>query len=488
LADAGQDQHGQDQRGQDQHGQNQHGQNQHGQNQHGQDQPAGRLRARPGNLLTRLRSPQDAEIVRLAVPAFGALVAEPLFLLADSAIVGRLGTVPLGGLGVASQVLSTLVGISIFLAYATTAAVARQLGAGNQRAAIRHGIDGLWLAAGIGLAVLALGWPLAPRLVAAFGGTAAVSHQAVTYLRISLLGAPAMLAVLAGTGVLRGLQDTRTPLAVAVVANAANIALNATFVLGLHWGIAGSAWGTLIAQTGTAAAYLIVVARGARRAGVSLRPDRGGITTAAFTGASLVLRTLALQAVLVLMTAIAARDSNAAIAASQVAMRVWNLFVFALDAIAIAAQAITGRYLGAGDVAGARAANGRMIAWGAAYGTLFSLLLLALRPALPGLFGVAPDVRSLLLAVLFVVIAQQPIAGVVFVLDGVLIGAGDQDYLALAGLATLAVFGGAATIAVRTGTGLVGLWLAYAVWMLARFATLTLRSRTSRWLVTGAVR
>lgn len=438
--------------------------------------------------LTRLRSPHDAEILRLALPAFGALVAEPLFLLADSAIVGRLGTVPLGGLGVASQALTTLVGISIFLAYGTTAAVARQLGAGNRAAAIRQGIDGLWLAAAIGVVVLAAGWPLAPPVVAAFGGTAAVSHQAVIYLRISLLGAPWMLAVLAGTGVLRGLQDTRTPLVVAVAANAVNIALNATFVLGLGWGIAGSAWGTVIAQTAAGCAYLLVVARGARRDGIGLRPDGAGIRTAALTGASLVLRTLALQAVLVLMTAIAARQSDAAIAAHQVAMRIWNLFVLALDAIAIAAQAITGRYLGAGEVAGARAATERMIGWGAAYGTLFSVVLLAARPALPGLFGVSPAVRNLLLAVLLVVIAQQPIAGVVFVLDGVLIGAGDQDYLAVAGLVTLAAFGIAAVVVVSTGAGLVGLWLAYTAWMLARFATLTLRARGSRWLVTGAVR
>jgi putative MATE family efflux protein len=443
---------------------------------------------RRARLLAKLRSPHDAEIVRLAVPAFGALVAEPLFLLADSAIVGRLGTVPLGGLGVASQVLATLVGVSIFLAYGTTAAVSRQLGAGRREAAIRHGIDGLWLAAAIGAVVLAAGWPLSPRIVAAFGATAAVSHQAVSYLRISLLGAPAMLAVLAGTGVLRGLQDTRTPLLVAVVANAVNIVLNATFVLVLHWGIAGSAWGTFVAQTGAGAAYLFAVGRGARRAGIALRPSRRGVTTAAIAGAALVLRTLALQAVLVLMTAIAARQSDAAIAASQVAMRVWNLFVYALDAIAIAAQAITGRYLGAGDVPGARAATRRMIGWGAVYGVIFSLLLLALRPAIPGLFGVTPAVRSLLLAVLLVIIVQQPVAGVVFVLDGVLIGAGDQDYLALAGLATLAVFGAAAAAVVGAGGGLVALWLAYAAWMLARFATLTLRSRTSRWLVTGAVR
>jgi putative MATE family efflux protein len=434
------------------------------------------------------RSPHDAEILRLAVPAFGALVAEPLFLLADSAIVGRLGTVPLGGLGVASQALTTLVGVSIFLAYGTTAAVSRQLGAGRRDAAIRHGIDGLWLATAIGLVVLAAGWPLAGHIVAAFGGTPAVSQQAAIYLRISLLGAPAMLVVLAGTGVLRGLQDTRTPLIVAVGANAINIALNATLVLGMHWGIAGSAWGTFLAQTCAGVTYLVVVSRGARRAGIGLRPDRRGITRAAFAGASLVLRTLALQAVLVLMTAIAARQSDAAIAASQVAMRIWSLFVFALDAIAIAAQAITGRCLGAGDTAGARAATRRMVGWGAAYGTLFSVLLLASLPMLPALFGVTPTVRHLLLAVLVVIVLQQPAAGVVFVLDGVLIGAGDQDYLAVAGLAALAVFGAAAAIVVATGSGLVALYLAYTAWMLARFATLTLRSHGERWLITGAVR
>jgi putative MATE family efflux protein len=444
-------------------------------------------RGRAGRLRAAARSPQDAEILRLAVPAFGALVAEPLFLLADSAIVGRIGTVPLGGLGVASQAISTIVGIAIFLAYGTTAAVARQLGAGNQRAAIRQGIDGLWLAAVIGAVVLAAGWPLSPAIAGAFGGSAAVTAQAAIYLRISLLGAPAMLAVLAGTGVLRGLQDTATPLSVAVAANVVNIILNATFVLGLHWGIAGSAWGTVIAQNAAALAYLAVVGRGARRAGVSFTPDRPGVRAAAFAGGSLVMRTLALQATLVIVTAIAARQGNAAIAANQVAFRIWNLLALALDAIAIAGQAITGRHLGGGDVAAARAATNRMIAWGAAYGVTFGLAVLAVRPFLPGLFDVAPDVRRLLLAVLFIVAAVQPVSGVVFVLDGVLIGAGDQNYLALAGLGTLAVFGVAVTVLVP-GRGLIALWVAFTAWMLARLVTLALRARSSRWLVTGAVR
>jgi len=430
----------------------------------------------------------DREILRLAVPAFGALVAEPLFLLADSAIVGRLGTAPLGSLGVASQALTTLVSISIFLAYGTTAAVARQLGAGQPQAAIRQGIAGLWLAVGIGLFVLAAGWPAAPAIVHAFGGSPGVSHGAIIYLRISLLGAPSMLLVLAGTGVLRGLQDTRSPLAVAVGANVLNVALNATLVLGLHWGIAGSAWGTAGAQSAAAAVYLTVVGRGARRAGVGLRPDLPGVRAAATAGAALVVRTLALQAVLVATTAVAARQGDAAIAAHQIAARLWTLLAFALDAIAIAGQVIIGRFLGAGDIAGAKAATRRMTRWGAICGAVFCGVVLAARPLIPGLFGATAPVRALLLAVLVVVALQQPAAGVVFVLDGVLIGAGDQRYLAMAGLVALAAFTPTVALVWAARGGLVALWLAYSLWLAARFCTLTLRARGSAWLVTGAVR
>jgi MATE family, multidrug efflux pump len=336
--------------------------------------------------------------------------------------------------------------------------------------------------------VLAVGWPLAPQIVHVFGASPAVSSGAVTYLRISLFGAPSMLMVLAGTGVLRGLQDTRTPLLVSVAAFTLNTGLNATFVLGLHFGLAGSATGTVIAQSAGAAWYLAVVTRGARRAGVSLGMDRAGLRAAARAAAGLFVRTLALQAVLVITTAVAARQGDAAIAAHQLAFRLWNLLALALDAIAIAGQAITGRCLGAGDVPGARAATNRMIGWGAVYGVVFGLALLAVRPLLPALFDAAPAVRALLLAVLLVVAAQQPVAGVVFVLDGVLIGAGDQRYLAVAGVLALAVFGPAAWLVHAQHRGLLALWLAYSLWMLIRFVTLVLRAWGSRWLVTGAVR
>lgn len=430
----------------------------------------------------------DREIVRLAVPAFGALVTEPLFLLADSAIVGRLGTAALGSLGVASQVLTTLVSMSIFLAYGTTAAVARQLGAGNTREAIRQGVDGLWLAAGIGLVVLAAGWPFAPAIAGLFGGSPGVAHGAVTYLRISLFGAPSMLLVLAGTGTLRGLQDTRTPLVIAVAANSLNVTLNAVFVLGLGFGIAGSAWGTLAAQSAGAAVYLAVVARGARHAGVRFRPDLSGLRASATAAAALLVRTLALHAVLVVTTAIAARQGDAAIAAHQIAARIWTLLAFALDAIAIAGQVIVGRYLGAGDAEGARAATRRMVGWGTAYGIVFTVTLLAVRPLVPALFAATAPVHSLLLAVLVVVALQQPVAGVVFVLDGVLIGAADQRYLAVAGLISLAIFLPAAALVWVSHSGLLALWLAYSLWLVARFCTLSIRARGSGWLVTGAVR
>lgn len=430
----------------------------------------------------------DREIVRLAVPAFGALVTEPLFLLADSAIVGRLGTAALGSLGVASQVLTTLVSMSIFLAYGTTAAVARQLGAGNTREAIRQGVDGLWLAAGIGLVVLAAGWPLAPAIAGLFGGSPGVAHGAVTYLRISLFGAPSMLLVLAGTGTLRGLQDTRTPLVIAVAANSLNVTLNAVFVLGLGFGIAGSAWGTLAAQSAGAAVYLAVVARGARHAGARFRPDLSGLRASATAAAALLVRTLALHAVLVVTTAIAARQGDAAIAAHQIAARIWTLLAFALDAIAIAGQVIVGRYLGAGDAEGARAATRRMVGWGTAYGIVFTVTLLAVRPLVPALFAATAPVHSLLLAVLVVVALQQPVAGVVFVLDGVLIGAADQRYLAVAGLISLAIFLPAAALVWVSHSGLLALWLAYSLWLVARFCTLSIRARGSGWLVTGAVR
>ncbi|MEV6167747.1 MATE family efflux transporter [Streptomyces sp. NPDC051954] len=434
------------------------------------------------------RRQHDREIVALAVPAFGALVAEPLFVIVDSAIVGHLGTAQLAGLGVASALLMTAVSIFVFLAYATTAAVARRVGAGDLQAAIRQGIDGIWLALLLGAAVVAVVLPTAPALVDLFGASHTAAPYAITYLRISALGIPAMLIVLAATGVLRGLQDTKTPLYVAIAGFVANGVLNVGLVYGADLGIAGSAWGTVIAQFGMAAAYLVVVVRGARSHGASLRPDIAGIRASAQAGVPLLVRTLSLRAVLMIATGVAARLGDADIAAHQIILSLWSLLAFAMDAIAIAGQAIIGRYLGAGDTEGARAACRRMVEWGIATGVVLGLLVVVARPLFLPLFTSDSAVTDVALPALLMVALCQPICGIVFVLDGVLMGAGDGPYLARAMVLTLVVFTPVALLVPVLGGGLTALWAAMTLMMAVRMLTLWLRTRSGRWIVTGATR
>jgi putative MATE family efflux protein len=429
----------------------------------------------------------DREILRLAVPAFLALVAEPLFLLADSAIVGHLGTTSLAGLGIAGAVLSTLISVCIFLAYGTTAAVARRIGAGDLRGALVQGIDGVWLAAAIGVVTTGLGLPLTPWLVGLFGPSRAVAGEAETYLRIGVVGAVPLLLMLATTGILRGLQDTRTPLVVAVAGNLANVALNLWLVYGLDLGIAGSALGTVLAQSASALALVVVVIRAARRHGAPLRPSVAGVRGAGSAGIPLLLRTLTLRAALLVMTYGATTLGDADLAAMQVAMTIWTFLAFALDAIAIAAQAITGRYLGAGDADGTRAITRRMVRWGVLGGIVTGLLLAATASWLGPLFTRDAGVQDLLVPVLLVAALSQPLAGVVFVLDGVLIGAGDGRYLAQVGLLVLVAFAPAAWLAVTVGGALVWLWVAFCLaFMGGRAVVLVTRARRDAWMRLGA--
>ncbi|MER7579917.1 MATE family efflux transporter [Kitasatospora sp. NPDC097691] len=437
---------------------------------------------------TPSRRRHDREILALAVPAFGALVAEPLFLMADSAIVGHLGTARLAGVGVASAALTTATGVFVFLAYATTAAVARRIGAGDRRGAVQQGIDGIWLALGLAVPVVLSTLLVAPWVADVLGASPTAAPYAVTYLRISSLGIPAMLMVLAATGVLRGLQDTRTPLLVAVAGFTANIGLNAGLVYGAGLGVAGSAWGTVLAQTGMAAVYLVVVVRGARRERASLRPDAAGIRACAKAGGPLLIRTISLRAVLMIATAVAARLGDEQVAAHQITMTLFSFLAFALDAIAIAGQAIIGRYLGASDVPGAKAATRRMVEWGIGSGVVLGLLVVAARPLYVPLFTPDPAVQAQLDTALLLLALSQPVSGLVFVLDGVLMGAGDGPYLARAALATLAVFVPAAFAVPATGAGLAGLWWAMNLFMLVRAGFLVWRARGGEWLVTGAVR
>ena len=390
--------------------------------------------------------------------------------------------------------LLTAAGVFVFLAYGTTSVVARQFGAGSRRGAIEVGVGGIWLAAGLGaLAAIVVGLGARP-LAQAFGSSPAALDEAVVYLRISALGLPAMLLVLAATGILRGLQDTRTPLIVSAIGFGANAVLSIALVLGVGMGIGGAAWGTVIAQWGMAFALLAVILRQGRGAGASLRPHVGRVMAAALDGVPLLVRTLALRAIILLTVATAAAFGDVPLDAYQVTTTIWSLLVFALDALAIAGQALTGAQLGSGDAAGARAATALMVRWGIWGGVVLGLGLLALHRVLPALFTDDPAVRSAIAAGLVVVALCQPLSGYVFVVDGVLIGAGDGRWLA--GSMTLVLLAYVPVVLLARAVGgdhgpeaaVVTLWLAFTAFMVLRGACMAWRIRGDAWAVTGATR
>jgi putative MATE family efflux protein len=383
-------------------------------------------------------------------------------------------------------VLGVLTGLCIFLAYGTTGTVARRLGAGNRQAALAGGLDGLLLAVGLGVLLCAALELALPVVIGAYGASPEVSAAATSYLRIAAFNLPSILLLLAGTGVLRGLQDTRTPLYVAVATNLANIGLNFTFVYGLGLGIAGSALGTLVAQTAAALFVAVIVIRGARREHALLRFRPGGILAAARSGVWLVARTATLQAAITLTTFVAATGGAVALASHQIVNSLWTLLAFALDAIAIAGQAIIGRALGAGQVRLGRAMTRRMVGWGVLCGVVFGVLVTVTRPLYVGLFTPDEDVQRLVGRTLLVVAVVTPIAGVVFVLDGVLIGAGDGRYLALAGLLALLAYLPMALTVNSLHAGLIWLWIAYGGFITARMLTLLVRARGDAWARVGA--
>lgn len=437
------------------------------------------------------RAVVDRDILRLAIPSLGALVAEPLFVMVDSGFVARVSTTALAGLGLASTVLTTVVGLSVFLAYSTTAAVARAFGAGRRREAIARGVDACWLALGIGGGCLVVLVALGRPVLSLFGPSPEVLDQAVVYLRISAIGLPAMLSVQAATGLVRGLQNARLPLVVAIGGAVLNIPLNGLLIMGLHLGIAGSAIGTVVCQWLMASVLLVVIARSARRDGVGLAPQLRSVASAGRESIPMFVRTVSLRLVLIVTVLIATGLGEVQLAAHQLASTVFNLLALALDALAIAGQALVGRYLGAADTDTVHAVTRRLITWGVGGGVVVGFVLLAASYVVPGLFTPDPAVQANLRAALWVLVIAQPLAGYVFVLDGVLMGAGDAPYLARAGMITAAaVMPGAALVAwwhPAGPLGLAALWAACnLVFMIARAVALGIRVRGNAWMRTGA--
>lgn len=428
----------------------------------------------------------DRDILRLALPALGALIAEPIFLLTDTAMVGHLGADALGSLAIASTILQTVLGLMIFLAYATTPRVAKRMGAGDTRGAVGAGFDGIWLALVTSVLLLVAGLPLLSTAIAAFGPGAAVAAGAQTYLAISWWGLPFMLVVIAATGLLRGLQDTRTPLVVAAVGCIANIGLNALFIYGLGLGVAGSALGTVVAQAGMCAVYLLISLRAARRFHASFRPHWAGVLSSAKTSGWLLVRNASLRASLIVLVVLATAAGTTELAAIQVAQSLFFALALALDSLAIAGQALIGLQLGARNVDAVAAINRRLVLWGIVFGIIVGLVLFAGSGLIPRVFSSDPAVIATLTGLLPILALGMPIAGYVFVLDGVLMGAEDARYLALAQL--LAVIGYALLLIPVTALwpGALGLWATFCLGFIGlRALTLGWRVRNHTWIRTA---
>ncbi len=429
------------------------------------------------------RSAYDREIFGLAIPALGALAAEPLYVLVDTAIVGHLGRPQLAALGLAGTVLSGAFTIFNFLTYGTTAVVARASGAGQQERAARLAAQALWVSLAIGFALLVFAEAFAEPLLQALGGHGESGDHALTYFRIAALGLPAALVALAGQGYLRGVASLRRPLEIVVAANVVNLVLEVVFVYGFDWGIAGSAAGTAIAQAGMGIAFVVELLR---PHAASKRPRFAEMKPMLRVGRQIFVRTAALMASFLVAASVLARIGDAPLGAHQIAFQLYVFLALVLDAIAIAGQVIVGRMLGAGDANGAHAAAVRMIAWSVVIGAAFALLLLAVEHPLIRAFTDDPAVIHAAEQLWPLFALMQPLAGAVFALDGILIGASDTAYLMWSMLAaSFLVFIPIALLSLKLDWGITGVWAGLDALIAARLAFLGVRFAGRRWAVVG---
>jgi putative MATE family efflux protein len=434
----------------------------------------------------RLRSPYDREIVGLAVPALGALAAEPLYLLADTAMVGHLGTEELAALAIAATLLTGTFTLFNFLTYGTTAQVARLSGAAEHETAGRLAAQALWLASAIGVVLTAALAAAAVPLVGLMGGDGHTGDLAVLYLRIGSLGLPFALIALAGQGFLRGVSNLRTPLVIVVASNAANVVLNVVFIYGFGWGLAGSAWATVVSQAGMGAAFVAVLLRSPAD---SRKPSLAAMRPLVRVGWEIFVRTTALYASFLVASAVLARVGDDALAAHQIAFQLFVFLALVLDAVAIAGQVIVGRSLGAGDAEEAYAAALRMIELATAAGAVFAVIMLALTSVLPHAFTSDSDVIHEAQKIWPLFALMQPANGAVFALDGILIGAGDTRFLMWGMLAaSLGVFVPVALGSLALDLGIVGVWCGLLGLIGARLATCGWRFRGRQWAIVGATR
>ena len=436
--------------------------------------------------MTQPDAASPRRIAALALPALGVLAAEPIYLLFDIAVVGRLGVLPLAGLAIGGLILSVVSSQLTFLSYGTTARSARFYGAGDRTAAVGEGVQATWLALGLGLAIVAVVQVAAVPIVSAIAAGGDIAAAALPWVRIAIAGVPAILISAAGNGWMRGVQDTMRPLRYVLIGFGASAVLCPLLVygwLGLpRLELAGSAVANLVGQW--LAALLFCRALLVER--VSLRLDLSVLRAQVVMGRDLVLRTMAFQACFISAAAVAARFGAAALAAHQVVLQLWNFLALVLDSLAIAAQSLVGAALGAGQTAHAKSVAWRVTVFSTVAASVLAAVFAVGASVLPSLFT---DDRSVLGAMgvpWWFMVAQLPIAGIVFALDGVLLGAGDAAFMRSATLVSALVgFLPLIWLSLVFGWGLVGIWSGLSAFMVLRLGFVGWRAFSGRWVVPG---
>jgi putative MATE family efflux protein len=427
------------------------------------------------------RHRDDRAIVALAVPALGALAADPLYSLADTAFVGNLGTAELGAVAIGTAAFTASFWLFSFLAYGVTPRVARALGAGNRADADRVGVQALLLATGIGVTVSIVGVALAGPIVRLLGASGDVAFHAEPYLRVRILSSTAVLVGQVGHGWLRGAQDTRTPMFVATAGALANVVFDYLLIYPAGMGVVGAAWATVIGQGAVALVFVLILLR--RMYAPQWRFEGPAARSLIKVGIDLAIRTGALLAGLTVATSVAARMGQVQVASWQIAMQMFLLLALTLDSVAIAAQALIGRRLGE---AGARSSDDlskRLMSWGIGLGVALTLVLVGITRPVAEIFSNDAQVVTAAAGLLIWLALIQPLAAVAFTLDGILIGASDTRFLAASMAVSSLLFVGICLVALWQGWGTAGLAVGASVWMLVRVITTGARWRGGRWAV-----
>jgi putative MATE family efflux protein len=441
-------------------------------------------------------------IFALALPTFGQLIAEPVFILIDTAIVGHIGDAALAGLSIGSTIILTVVGLCIFLAYSTTSQVAQLIGEGKRTQGLQAGINGMWLAIVLGAIISVIVALFSDQICWMLGARGAVHTQALLYTRALVFSIPGALLVYAANGIFRGLFKAKVTLVAAVGGAIANTGLDFLFVYGFGWGIAGSGVATLISQWLMAGFLTVLACRWATQEGARLAPQLKGILSNASDGLPLFIRTLALRAALVATVTAAAHMGTVVLASYQAVNSIWNLALNMLDAIGIAGQSVVGAAIGRRrrERSGSEEVHalvGMSARAGFLMGIAVGVLLIVASFGASALFTPNPEIRHLIVVGMMVVGVFCPLQGWVWALDGVLIGAGDYRYLAVTSIVSSTVYLlalGGLMLGVNNHLGdgnatllVAALWLIFNVFFMgARGVSNGLRSRSDVWIERAA--